>query len=222
MFELFLVLALAQEHAGPTPTPAAIDRLKGAHAGAEAKPGQPLSEVAKGIRLRFPDGDTRRLTNESVKSLGEGVGLTTAQPGPAPRTGSTRRGASPERAKELWQQRYQDARSRALYWDSEVKRLQAEVARLEADFYSRDDPAYRDGIVKPAWDKARADLVTATEQLTLSQKEPDQVAAQGSREGALPGWFRGLPEPTVPTTPPRPRPATTLKATPRPSLLPEY
>jgi hypothetical protein len=225
MIELFLVLAVAQEPAKPTPipaTPVAIDLLKGSHAGAEAKRGQELSEVAKGIRLKFPEGETRRLTNDSVKSLGEGVGLTTAHPGQAPRSGGTRRGPEPERAKEAWQQRYQEARSRALYWDSEVKRLQSEVARLERDFYARDDPAYRDGVVKPAWDKALADLETAKQQQALSQKEPDEIVAQGARQGALPGWFRGLPEPTVPATPPIPRPAAGATATPRPSLLPEY
>ncbi len=225
MIELFLILAIAQEPAKPTPTPTgsvAIDLLKGSHAGAEARRGQPLSDVAKGIRLKFPEGETRRLTNESVKSLGEGVGLTTANPGPAPRSGNTRRGPEPERAKEAWQQRYQEARSRALYWDGEVKRLQSEVARLETDFYSRDDPAYRDGVVKPTWDKARSDLEIARQQQALSQKEPEEVVSQGSRQGAQPGWFRGLPEPTVPATPPKPRPAAGATATPRPSLLPEY
>lgn len=224
MVELLVIVALAQEPPKPTPTPtgtAAIDVLKGSHAGSEAKRGQPLSEVAKGIRLNFPEGETRRLTNESVKSLGAGVGLTTAQPGPEPK-GSTRRRPEPERAKEVWQQRYQEARSRALYWDSEVKRLQSEVARLETDFYSRDDPAYRDGVVKPAWDKARNDLEIAKQQRALSQKEPEEIVAQGAREGALPGWFRGLPEPTVPTTPPKPRPKAGTKATPKPSLFPEY
>ena len=97
-------------------------------------------------------------------------------------------------------------------WQAEVRRLDAEVVRLQNDFYSRDDPAYRDGVVKPAWDQAVIDLQAARQQLANAESEPERVLNAAHRDGALPGWFRGItpsanategplptPQPVIPT-----------------------
>jgi hypothetical protein len=61
---------------------------------------------------------------------------------------------------------------------------------MEADFYSWDDGAYRDGVIKPAWDKAREDLATARRELPLAERTLDDLPDRARRAGALPGWLR--------------------------------
>ena len=92
----------------------------------------------------------------------------------------------------MWQQRYRDAVSRVAALEAEIKRLEGEAARLERDFYAIDDPAQRDGVVKPAWDQALNDLRRAKADLAEARNKPEQVLEAARRDGALPGWFRGL------------------------------
>jgi hypothetical protein len=194
----------------PTPTPAYPISLLKVKQGAQHAPAQAqsLADIAKRIKLNIPSGQKAVLNNETIKTLSQGVELTTAAPG----AGGTSRGASgvaphQEADKAAWQHRYQDARAKALYWSAEVKRLEGESAKLQADFYSRDDPAYRDGVVKPAWDKALSDLERARKEAEAAQLAPDRVLAAAQREGAEPGWFRGLPDPQADSgAPPTPTP----------------
>ncbi len=197
-----LVLLAATPTATPTPVPS-LDLLRGAKAKEAAKAGS-LSDVAKGVKLRLPEGESRVLTNDSVRQLSEGVELTTAIPYEAPAVARVSGGAS-DASREMWQQRYQFARWEAVHLDREITRLEGEVARLETQFYSLDDPYVRDGQVKPQWDAAVTELREAKARQAEVKAKPGQIIDQARRAGGLPGWFRGLPEPDPDQPPPVPR-----------------
>jgi hypothetical protein len=162
---------------------------------------QSLADLAKNIKLKLPEGTPRVLTNTTVKELAAGVELTTALPPPEQRTPETAAApaagaANAQVLKEEWQRRFQAARAEAAYWKREADRLDGEVKRLEREFYATDDPAYRDGVIKPAWDKALVDWRNAVARLGEAEGKPEQVIAEARRAGGLPGWFRGLSEPS--------------------------
>jgi hypothetical protein len=222
---LAVLLAAQQPTATPTPqplsTPAPISILRDAGS-AEAIPrGQSLGDVAKGIKLRMTPG-ARVIDNAGMKALAEGVELTTAKPAPGA-GGKAAEGRPPakrvsdESKQQYWQEKYQSARARVAFLESEVKRLDGLTKELERKFYAWDDPAYRDGVIKPAWDKAVVDLRASMEALDEARSGPDQVIEDAQRDGALPGWFRGLPEPSAADLKPAgtPRPAV-------PTFPPDY
>jgi hypothetical protein len=102
--------------------------------------------------------------------------------------------------------------------EADVKSLEAKVIGLERDFYSRDDPVYRDSTIKPAWDKALSDLEKARADLETARSQPDEVVNAGRREGALPGWFRGLDDAALP--PASAPQAQQVRPAPRPTPRP--
>lgn len=196
MNPVLLLLVAAQAAvpppATPTPTPR-LNILLSKESDQATAPTGSLADVAKQIKLKLPEGQSRVITNDSVRQLSQGVQLTTGQatgaPAPAPIGATTGRD---DRKKAMWQQRYREAVSRVAALEAEIKRLEGEAARLERDFYALDDPAQRDGVVKPAWDKAVNDLRRAQADLAEARKRPEQVLEEARRDGALPGWFRGL------------------------------
>ena len=191
---LFVLLAAqAGAAAPPTPTPTPRLNILLTRSSSEATgPTGSLSDVAKRIKLKLPEGQPRVLTNQTVKQLAEGVQLTTTQ-GNGGAGGYAPVGEAQESPrKAMWQQRYRAAVSRVAELEAEVKRLEGEANRLETDFYAHDDPAQRDGVIKPAWDRAVADLSKAKSDLAEARAKPEQVLDEARRDGALPGWFRGL------------------------------
>ena len=228
---LLVVLVAQAAAAPPTPTPTAtppINILVSRAGGDAAMPVGSLADFAKRTRLKLPEGQPRVLTNESVKQLAEGIELTTTiGGGPVPRLSGPSRG---DGKKATWQQRYRDAVARIAGLESDVKRLESDANRLEQEFYAHDDPFERDAKIKPAWDKAVADLRAAQEALAAARKEPEEVLNAARRDGALPGWFRGLDEAGAAQAAPArpmanvgsesPRPEPTPTPTPRPPARP--
>lgn len=194
------LLAAAETPPAPTPTPTPISLLAPSSAGTSSRPGS-LAELARRIKLRLPEGsEGRTITNESLKTLATGVELTIAKAGPPVDTeGAEQADAEAEQKQAYWQERYWEAQAELEQAEAEVRRLEAETARLQNEFYSTDDPALRDGVVKPAWDQALADLQAARERLEQARTGPDKVRDEALRNGALPGWFRGT-APRRPTT----------------------
>lgn len=194
MNPVLLVLLAAQAGAAAPPTPTPTPRLNillSRSSSEAAGPTGSLSDVAKRIKLKLPQGQPRVLTNETVKQLAEGVQLTTTRGNGG--AGYAPVGEAHESSKKaMWQQRYRAAVSRVAELEAEVKRLEGEASRLETDFYAHDDPAQRDGVIKPAWDRAVADLSKARSDLAEARSKPDEVLDEARRDGALPGWFRGL------------------------------
>ena len=91
---------------------------------------------------------------------------------------------------DYWRNEARRVRERVAQLRAAIVRLEAETRKQEADFYSWDDGAYRDGVIKPAWDKAREDLATARRELPLAERELDDLPDRARRAGALPGWIR--------------------------------
>jgi hypothetical protein len=194
----FLLLLAQGTTPTPTATPAAsvqpvpsLSILSTRLGDDNSRQGDSLAEVAKRIKLRMPVGQPRLITNENLPRFAAGVELTTTKGAPGSIVPITNSGGEDQK-KTTWQARYREALDHRVRWQSEVRRLETEVARLQSDFYSRDDPAYRDGQVKPAWDQAIVDLETARRQLANAESEPDRVLEAAHRDGALPGWFRGI------------------------------
>ena len=90
------------------------------------------------------------------------------------------------------------------YWRSGALRIRTEMAeaaariddlesaafQLRQSFYAEDDPFYRDGQIKPSWDRTLEEL-DDTRELVLEKREELQLfLEEGHRAGALPGWLR--------------------------------
>ena len=71
-----------------------------------------------------------------------------------------------------------------------VADLTATSRKLENDFYAWDDGQYRDRVIKPAWDRARADLEQARVELDTAEKQLADLPERARKAGALPGWIR--------------------------------
>jgi exonuclease VII small subunit len=193
---LFMVLLAQAATRTPTPTPTPPINLLLSKPSSEAQPAPTsLGDVAKKIKLRLPANQPKVLTNDSVKQLSKGVELTTSMADSGPVSAAPSSLTADAGKKAMWQERYKAAVARASKFEAEIARLNSEVARLETAFYATDDPAQRDGVIKPAWDKALADLRVAQDELAQARKEPEQVLDEARRDGAQPGWFRGLDQP---------------------------
>ena len=80
--------------------------------------------------------------------------------------------------------------------------LDEEIPGLWNDFYSRDDPAYRDGVIKPKLDASLERRERLVEDLAEAEPRLAEIKSDAREQGAEPGWFRGLSVPTpVPATP---------------------
>jgi predicted nucleic acid-binding Zn-ribbon protein len=80
----------------------------------------------------------------------------------------------------------------AIVLDAEqrVKDLDTKSRQLENDFYAQSDGYRRDGVIKPAWDKARDDLAKARSDIDTARKSLEDLAEEARRSGAPPGWLR--------------------------------
>jgi hypothetical protein len=198
-FVFFLASAAAALSPTPTPVPAARFGAAGAMSKASQPPhGRSLAEVARSVKLRFPAAKPKVITNENLKELAAGAELTMAAPVPvssSPTVGSKEDQEQAEK-KAHWQDRYFSAQQELANLEAEEKRLAAEVARLERDFYARDDPYQRDTVIKPAWDDAVAKLRNVQQRIEGARGAPESIANDARRDGALPGWFREAPRPT--------------------------
>jgi hypothetical protein len=192
---LFCVTALlgaAEPQATPTPEP----QLSGGFG--KAAPPAPARKRAEKKAVR--------ITNESLVTDPQKGRITTSQqvvtpaPSRSPSAATTSGGPTPTASstpaagaaggEEYWRNETRRVRERMAQLRAAIVRLENETRKLEADFYSWDDGAYRDGVIKPAWDKAREDLATARRELPLAEREVDELPDRARRAGALPGWLR--------------------------------
>ena len=94
------------------------------------------------------------------------------------------------RSEEEWRALVNQTRARVVDADRRVKDLDLKAKQLENDFYAQSDGYRRDGVIKPAWDKARDDLAKARTDLDVARKAADDLEDEGRRSGAPPGWLR--------------------------------
>lgn len=74
--------------------------------------------------------------------------------------------------------------------ETRVTDLDTNIAGLRNAFYSQDDPAYRDGVIKPKWDAAIRDQERAKNDLSRAKLEEEALLEDARQSGALPGWLR--------------------------------
>jgi hypothetical protein len=201
---LLLAGAAALAAADPAPTPTPEPRLTGGFGKAAAPPARKQVE-RKGVRITndslVTDPQKGKLTTSQRVATPVPSGSAARTPGartpavgptPTPGAGAVAEGdAPPARAGEdYWRNEARLARERVADLKETIARLEADTRKMEADFYSWDDGAYRDGVIKPAWDKAREDLATARQELPLAERALAELPDRARKAGALPGWLR--------------------------------
>ena len=139
-----------------------------------------------------------------------------AQPDGAAPAAAAATAAEPPRDEAWWRSRARALREEWRATVDEIRELEEAAADLRWRFYAADDPWVRDGEVKPEWDRVLDRLSQARERLGSYPQRLDELAEEGRREGALPGWLREgmeleprpeeLPEPPAdPAEPVEPR-----------------
>jgi hypothetical protein len=210
--------AVAADEPTATPTPAPTSE-KG------EKGEKSLSDVAGDIKLNknAAKGGGIVISNENLSDYaGEGrlTEVTKAGVGGDNRrgladvsgTGGQIEGEQPGYAetmekKQHWQMLYGRQLEVVRELREQIEVLDYEIPGLWRDFYSWDDPMYRDGVIKPKLDQALAQRQKLEVELQDEEAKLAQVKEAARRDGAQPGWFRGFdplptPKPTVGVMPP--------------------
>jgi hypothetical protein len=194
----FAALATAQETPAPAPQEPAQTPLAAAAKPAPAKPAagtadSPLVAAAKKAKGgKIQTGTV--ITNENMKGVkGVGGSVTYANPSdPNAPAYTPEGGAAPGagRTQEDWKSMISSARGAVANLESRIATLQSQVNKLAADFYAWDDPAYRDGVIKPAWDQALANLEQAKDALPGAKQRIADIEEEARKAGVPPGWLR--------------------------------
>ena len=154
-------------------------------AAAEAKQRkEQKSSVSITNKTLVTDPNKGRLTTAAPRTPAA-AGRSAPSPAPAPFIPSSTEGGEAQ-----WRERMQSARKRVAELKERVPQLEAESKKLENDFYAWDDGQYRDGVIKPAWEKKKEELETARKQLAEAEKELAELPEKARKAGALPGWLR--------------------------------
>jgi hypothetical protein len=208
-----MILAAAPKTVGPTPTPTPRPRLTGGFGRAAATPvvsetnGQTLSDVVRAAseaKTRKEPKPGVTITNDSLVTDPKKGRLTTAAPrsvpGPTPAAAKATTGAAPtppatpavlsEGSEAEWRERVRVTRRQVEEGKARVYQLEGDSAALEKDFYRWDDGQYRDGVIKPAWEKKKQELEAARKELAAAEKELADLPELARKAGALPGWIR--------------------------------
>ncbi len=185
---------------------------------ASASPPEAISlvEVARAERERrqHVGPPIVRIDNKNLAEFARGQKLTEAAASPEDGAGEGGLASGEDTAQanlqameEYWRTRIRRARAQWADAVSEVRRLEAEIARLRREFYAADDPYDRDARIKPLWDRALEELRQVRVRAQQAPEEVARVLDEGRQAGAFPGWLReGLelePEETS-VRPPKP------------------
>jgi hypothetical protein len=202
--------------ATPTPSPAKSPGPGAAGGGAaspDARPigtgGSSLADIARRQKeTREREGKKSSLgviTNESLRKGGAApaaspaAGKGTAKPktpGPAPGATPPATAVLPEfrdlkgRSEADWRRLMVEARRTFDYSEMNAKKLEAEVRRLENDFYAWSDGNYRERVIRPALDRAREDLAKTRLETDAARNRLADLEEEARKSGAPPGWLR--------------------------------
>jgi hypothetical protein len=216
---LFGTVAFSADEPTPTPRPAG---------------GQSLADVAKDKKLKGDTADKSGgsivITNENLSDFASKGGLTTAKPGTQPATRGVHTGSNvrvidsetseQNKRKAYWQQKYSQQLDRIAAIKRQIEELDLEIPALWNEFYARDDPMYRDGVIKPRLDRSleRRDQLAAL----LLKEEPKlaEIKEQARKDGGEPGWWREIKEPTPLPKNPKTGPGDAIRASDRESTEP--
>lgn len=160
----------------------------------EAESGASLVETARAERRRR--GITQKsdivITDKNLAefatgqlTVSDGVSITNESLG-APREEIE----EPEDGETYWRERGYGIRLAWKEATERVEELEEDVFNLRMRFYAEDDPFFRDGQIKPAWDHAIEELNRARDEVEARQQELADFMEEGRLAGALPGWLR--------------------------------
>ena len=180
---------------------------------------QKLAEFARHMRLTRPAPATGaavppiHITNKNMVSLADGVNLTEVTTKPEPPTNpdspepdvaavlgedlATQPTTQDSQAvanvkREYWRNLYLAAKQELRDAESDLTFLDEEIPRLWTLFYSTDDPAYRDRVIKPKLDDAINRRETAVFRIEEKGSALPKILTDAQKDGALPGWFRDI------------------------------
>ncbi len=196
----------------PTPQPTRSPRLTG---GSETSTsgraigagGSSLADIARRQKeQREREGKKPSLGVISNESLRKGGAAATPTPASQAARGRGRAAPTPAppptpvpipewrdlkgRTEADWRRMVSEARTNQTAAEIRVKTLEAEVKRLENDFYAWSDGNYRERVIKPAWDQARDDLAKARQELDEARARMSDLEEEARRSNAPPGWLR--------------------------------
>ncbi len=191
----------------PTPTPTPPP------AGGEKS----LTDIAKNIELKGGEkGKSIVITNENLPDYASQRELTTAKEkkkqavrpvhgaGAGTVVTPSNIGPGAER-KRYWQGKYKQQLELIASLKRQIDGLDYEIPGLWRDFYAWDDPAYRDGVIKPKLDRALVERDALEARVREEEPRLQEIKTSARRDGAEPGWFREIVVPTV-APPSRPTP----------------
>lgn len=199
-------LVWSSEEQTPTPTPRPFGEKS-------------LTDVAKSKQLKGAEkGKPIVISNENLADYASQRELTTASEKTQPSSRPIHRGTGAgivktpavsssgydDERKMYWQGRYKQQLDLVESVKQQIQKLDYEIPGLWRDFYAWDDPAYRDGVIKPNLDSALARRDGLETQLRESEEELKQIKSSAREDGAEPGWFREIPVATPTKTKPTP------------------
>jgi hypothetical protein len=205
---LLLPATVLLAESSPTSTPTVRPRLSGGFGRAPAqvtpvavstpKTGQTLDDVVRAAdeaKQKKEQKSGVAITNRTLVTDPKKGRVSTAaprppQPTPRPSEIVSPTPAAAEGGEAEWRERARAARKRVQDLKERIPQLEADGKKLETDFYAWDDGQYRDGVIKPAWDKKREELETARRDLTEAERELADLPERARKAGALPGWIR--------------------------------
>jgi hypothetical protein len=91
---------------------------------------------------------------------------------------------------QYWRDRGLEVRTRWHDATQEVKELEQSAADWRRRFYGEDDPYFRDGQIKPEWDRVLDRLQQKRTEAEEAKRDLARFLEDGRRAGALPGWLR--------------------------------
>jgi hypothetical protein len=165
-----------------------------------------LGDIARNIKLQ-PIGKgvggaagAVVITDSNLKEYAAKGSLTTAsrqplQRGGAAATTQAQTGAQDELKRRSWRSMYQRQAQLINSIKARIKELDESIPGLWRQFYSWDDPAYRDGVIKPKLDKFLNERNELAKRLPQEEAKLPEILDRARRDGALPGWFRDLVKP---------------------------
>jgi hypothetical protein len=89
-----------------------------------------------------------------------------------------------------WREKARTTRERVAKSKENLQQIEAEEKKLENDFYAWDDGQYRDDVIKPAWDRAKDALASASAEAAEAEQAEKDLSEEARKAGALPGWIR--------------------------------
>ena len=154
----------------------------------------PMSEIvraAKETKRKKSLGTTKVITSKQVgREVKEDIQQEPLAVGTGPAAGYDSVRDSKGRNEDWWRQTMKTADGRISSLEERIATLDTEIAGLRNAFSSMDDPAYRDGVIKPKWDNAVQQQEKAREDLAAAKISKEALLEDARRSGALPGWLR--------------------------------